>query len=357
MILECLRKKILQKKTKIFPTLSKEANKKNKFKYLNFEFKTYGNKNPKKIFYIIRRSPGAGFFSNLNFVIHNLFICEKLKFIPVIDMENYSTIYNCKKKINGTYNSWLYYFKPVSIYKLKEVYKSKNVIFCDNKTSRNNAFSKKNYKDEFKYFNGFRFLNKEHYRIFKKYIIIKKDILRIANKFIKKNFKKKNLGICFRGSDQKKSGYHPYPPTRKQMLLTTNILDKKYKFEKIYLCTEDIDYLNLYKKKYGNKIIYFNNPRTNDKKDLFEGNDDKHRYRIGLGNLIDMIILSKTDYLLHGISNIPEAAIFYSKLYSNKKKIPSSIINNGMNGNIFISQFSFYLKEILPVSLGGFKKN
>jgi hypothetical protein len=357
MFLEYLRKKIYQKKTKILPIINNKEIHKNKFKYFNFEFKNYGSKNPKKIFYIIRRSPGAGFFSNLNFVIHNLLICEKLKFIPVIDMKNYPTIYNCKNKINGNYNSWLYYFKPVSKYKLSEVYKSKNVILCDNKTSRDNAFSSKNYKDEFKYLNGFRFLNKEHHGIFKKYIIIKKDILKIANNFIKNNFKKKVLGICFRGSDQKKSGYHPYPPTKEQMLFATDALIKKYKFKKIYLCTEDIDYLNLYKKKYVNKIIYFNNPRTNDKKDLFKGNNNKHRYKIGLGNLIDMIILSKTDYLLHGISNIPEAAIFYSKLYSNRKNFPRSLVNNGMSGNVFISQFSFYLKQILPFALGGFKKN
>jgi hypothetical protein len=61
--------------------------------------------------------------------------------------------------------------------------------------------------------------------------------------------------------------------------------------------------------------------------------------------------------LLHGISNIPEAAIFYSKLYSNRKNFPRSLVNNGMSGNVFISQFSFYLKQMLPFALGGFKKN
>ena len=48
--------------------------KSNKFNYLDFTYKRYGNKNPNKYFFIIKRSPGAGFFSNLNFVIHNLYI-------------------------------------------------------------------------------------------------------------------------------------------------------------------------------------------------------------------------------------------------------------------------------------------
>jgi hypothetical protein len=354
MILKYLRNKILEKRTKPLQIRKGGHNKNNKFINFNFQYRNYGKKNPDKIFFVIRRIRGAGFFSNLNFVIHNLYISEKLGTIPVIDMENYPNIYNCKINITGTKNSWEYYFEPVSKYKLNEVYKSKNVILCDNNTSKNNLFNKINYKNEFKYFNGFSYLTNDHYKILKKYIIIKKNILKIANSFYKKNlYQKKVLGVCFRGSDQKKSGYHHYPPTEKQMLNSTEALMKKFKFEKIYLCTEDINYLNLYKKKYSKQLVYFNNPRTDDKKDLFESNIKDHRYKIGLGNLIDMIILSKTNYLLHGISNIPSAAIFYS----NKKKIPVSVINNGMSGNIFFSQFSFYVKKILPETFGGFKKN
>jgi hypothetical protein len=352
MILEYFRKKIIKNRTKPLEIKNK-ISKNEKFKDLNFQYKSYGNKNPEKIFYIIRRTPGAGFFSNLCFVLHNLLICTKLKMIPVIDMENYPTIYNCNIKINNSYNAWLYYFKPVSKYTLNEVYQSKNVILCDNKTSKDNLFNKDNYFSEFKYFNGFQYLTKEHKKIFKKYIIINKKILEKVKNFSQKKFKGKILGICFRGTDQKKAGYHPHPPTKEQMLNATNSLIKKYKFDKIYICTEDIDYLNLYRKVYGNKLLYNKNPRTNDEKDLFDGINKVHRYNIGLGNLIDMLLLSKTDYLLYALSNIPEASIFYA----NKKKFPKSIIDNGMKGNIFISQFSFYLRRILPYYLGGFKKN
>jgi hypothetical protein len=352
MVLEYLRRKILNKKTRPLEITNK-SKKNEKFYGLNFQYKTFGNKNPKKIFFIIRRTPGAGFFSNLCFVLHNLLICEKLKMIPVIDMENYPTIYNCKVKINNSYNAWSYYFKPVSNYKLNEVYQSKNVVLCDNKTSKNNLFNKINYTSNFKYFNGFQYLTKEHKKIFKKYIVINNKILDNVNNFCQKKFKGKILGVCFRGTDQKKAGYHPYPATEEQMLTATNALIKKYKFDNIYVCTEDINYLNLYKKAYGNKILYYENPRTNDEKDLFDGIDKKHRYKIGLGNLIDMILLSKTDHLLYTMSNIPKASIFCT----NKKNFPSSIIDNGMKGNIFISQFSFYLRKVLPCYLGGFKKN
>lgn len=349
-MLNYLRKKIQDKRAKILNIKTEKKFISNQFHELNFTYRRYGAKNSDKFFYVIRRSPGAGFFSNLNFVIHNLHICEKLKMIPVIDMENYHTIYNCKISINSSRNAWNYFFEKVSNYSLKEVYNSKNVIICDNRTSKK-GFSKDTYKSNFKYFNGFQYLDSRHEKVFKKYIKIKKELLDKSQKFIYKHFKnKKILGICFRGSDQKKSGYQPYTPTEKQMLFATNFLIKKYKFDKIYLCTEDIDYLNFYKKNFGDKLLYSECPRTTDKIDLFESDDPKHRYKIGKGNLIDMLILSRSNHLLFATSNIPYSAIFYSN-----KKIPHSIIDNGMKGNIFISQFSWYIKKNLPDYLGGFK--
>tara|TARA_Y100001970_G_scaffold133625_1_gene164657 strand:+ start:18908 stop:20023 length:1116 start_codon:yes stop_codon:yes gene_type:complete len=325
--------------------------KKKEIRELNLQHLTYGKKNKNKFFYVIRRTPGAGFFSNLNFVIQNLLICDQLKMIPVIDMENYPTLYNCKIKIGNSRNSWDYFFNKTSKYSLEEVYKSKNVILCDNRTSIK-GFPEVKKDSIFKYFYGFQYLDSRHKKIFKKYIKIKKEFLNFSNNFVNKKFtNKKVLGICFRGSDQKKSGYAPYTPTEEQMLFATDSLIKKYKFDKIYICTEDIDYLNFYKKNYGNKVLYSNSVRTTDKIDLFDSQDIKHRYKIGKGNLNDMLILSKTNHILFANSNIPHAAIFYSK-----KKLPHSIIDNGMKGNIFISQFSWYLRKRLPYFLGGFKK-
>ena len=64
-------------------------------------------------------------FSNVNFIINHLLIAEKLNFVPIIDMQNFSTFYNENKQINKSYNAWDYYFKKINNYKIKEVYKSK----------------------------------------------------------------------------------------------------------------------------------------------------------------------------------------------------------------------------------------
>ena len=57
-----------------------------------------GKLNPEKNFYVIQRHPGYGIFSNLTFVINHIKIALDMGFIPIVDMENFTTIYNEKKK-------------------------------------------------------------------------------------------------------------------------------------------------------------------------------------------------------------------------------------------------------------------
>lgn len=205
---------------------------------LLYNVKSFGTINPKKIFYVIQRSPGGGMFSNLNYVLHHLFIAEKFNFVPIVDMTNYYTLYNEKKSVKGINNSWEYYFEPVSKYSLTDVYKSKNVIITDGRTRGNIAFD------------GFENLRLEHKKIFNKYIKIKKYLISEKNEFLNKNFKNLNiLGVHFRGTDYKNRERHPYPATKKQISIIIDNLNSKYKYDKIFLVTEEKDYLDYLKKK------------------------------------------------------------------------------------------------------------
>ena len=77
---------------------------------LNIRQRTFGNLNEDKIFYVIKRTPGTGMFSNITFILNHLKICKKYHFIPIIDMENFSTIYNESIKFKNNFNAWNYYF-------------------------------------------------------------------------------------------------------------------------------------------------------------------------------------------------------------------------------------------------------
>ena len=337
-----IRSSIYSSRTNISNNLDKNIEKKllSKKIDLKYHLKSFGNKNQNQKFYIIQRKVGGGMFSNLNYVLHHIKIAEDLGCIPIIDMKNFPTKYNVKNKIDNTYNAWEYYFEPLNNYKLKDIYKSKFVIICDSNTKK------------LKEFDSFENLTFEHYKIFKKYIKIKKNILKEANYFIKKNFNNlKVLGVHFRGTDMKTQERHPFPATYKQIESYIDFELSKNKYNKIFLVTEELNYINKLKDKYKSKICFYNSYRSNEN-DIFESNSRKnHRYLIGRENIIDMLILSNTRKIICTNSHLPDASNFIKNF-----KMKLIKIENGNNSkNLLIAQFLWYIKKILPTYLGGFK--
>jgi len=314
----------------------------NESRDLNYNIKCFGNLNTNKIFYVIQRFRGGGMFSNINYILHHLYLCENFGCIPVIDFENYPTKYNEPDKINSSLNMWDYYFDPINQYKLDEIYKSKFVIITSNKTNK------------IKEFDTFENLTAKHYDLFIKYFKIKKNILDDIKNFEEKYFlNKKVLGVHFRGTDMKTQERHPFPPTFNQIV---SLVDKKMKEDKynlIYLVTEDINYYKRLKKKYNNILCSYSSYRS-DNYDIFNNYERaNHRYMIGRENLIDMYLLSKTSGIVCSESHVPDAAKFVNYHNLNFKLFK---IDNGFNSeNIIYAKFLWYIKKILPEFLGGFK--
>jgi hypothetical protein len=292
----------------------------------------------KRIFFIIQRTPGAGIFSNLIFVLNYLNICKTHGFTPIVDMKNYPTIYNEREKILGSLNSWDYYFDPVSSFTLEEAYKSGKFLTCSNL-----------------YYKKFETCSKKIKKIFKEYIKIKKNYLNqsqdFANKYIKGN---KVLAVHYRGTSYKTSAGHPYPPTFDQMKNAIDYLIKYKKYNKIFLCTEDLIMFKKLKNFYGSKIIFTNSFRSN-KDDSFKVYPRKnHRYKLGKEILIEALIISKCNGFISTESNVSNFVNIIKK--NNKPKFYK--IENGYNStNEYYAMYLWYLKKLLPSFLGGFGKS
>ena len=329
-ILSSRKRLFLVKKNKIFKSLENQPN----YKLIKF-----GDKNKNKLFYVIKRFRGGGFFSNLLFVLNHLIISDKFNSIPVVDMENFSNFYTEPNKINNTKNVWEYLFYPVSRYSLKGVYKSNNVIFSDDLFYKNMS---KNYIDK----------KIELKKIFKKYIKIKKKYILESEDFVKKNFlKKKVLAVHWRGTDHKVLPGHPMPPTKKQIFSIVDKLIKVKKFNKIFLITEEKKNFDTFVEKYGNLVSFYKSFRTNNRKEFDNFNKKNHKFRLAKESLIEVLILSKLNYLICSRSNISEIAVMISN-----KKFKIHNIDNGFNSNnLIISLFKWHFKSILPYNLGGFK--
>ena len=309
-------------------------------KRTKFLINSFGKKNPSKFFYVIKvdKYGGGGLFSNVLFVLNHLKISRKHNFIPVIDMENFPTRYNENKKVLNSFNSWEYYFEPISKITLNEVYLSKNVIFT------NDFFNEDMSLD--------LATDKDLQLIFNKSIKIKKKYIENINRFTKKNFEgHKVLAVHFRGTSMKTFPKHPLPPTYYQIKGLIDEAIKKYKFDKIFLVTDQLDYLNLLKKDYGKMLCYRNSYRSNKAK-IFDINPRKlHRYNMGVDALEDTLLMSKLDYLICSRSNMSRVALIL------KKNMNVIEVWNGCNPNkILVSQFNWIIKKYIPEFMGGFKK-
>ena len=306
-----------------------------------FLINSFGKKNPNKFFYVIKvdKNGGGGLFSNVLFVLNHLKISRKHNFIPVIDMENFPTRYNENKKIFNSLNSWEYYFEPISKISLNEVYLSKNVIFTD-------GFFNEDMSINF-------ITNKTLKLIFKKYIRVKKQYLEKINKFAKKNFEgHKVLAVHFRGTSMKTIPKHPLPPPYYQIKRLIDNAVKKYKFDKIFLVTDQLDYLNLLKKDYGKMLCYRNSFRSNKAKIFDLKPRSLHRYNMGVDALEDTLLMSKLNYLICSRSNMSQVASLMLRKDTNVFEIW-----NGYNPNkIFFSQFNWIIKKYIPEFMGGFKR-
>jgi len=298
---------------------------------------SFGEKNKNKSFLVINRSPGAGIFSNVTFVINYFLYAKKRGFIPIVDMENFPTIYNEKNKINYTKNAWEYYFQNLNKYKLKEIYKSKNVYFTDSKfiegmyldTNVNNL--KKNFK----------------------IVKIKKNLLKKEKKYFDKNFLRTDriLGIHFRGSTYKTARGHAFPPTIKIIKEKIKEVLDKNSYNKIFLVTEEMKYLKEIKREFGDICYYYNSFRMN-KLDSFKIYPRKnHRYKLGEETIIETLTLSKCEGLIFIKSNVISAAINLSK----KKQDKHEIFLGYNSRNKFIARWLWYIKKILPKYIGGLK--
>ena len=293
---------------------------------------SYGNLNPDKTFYLIKRSSHAGIFSYLSFVLNHLLISKNNKFIPIVDMENYVNPYNEAEKIDNTLNSWEYYFNQVSEYSLKEVYKSKNVVLSRDDFHHNMSYQI-HLDNNFKQFKNAEIFIKNKYKIFLNEFLVKHNL---KNKSI--------LGIHFRGTSYKTSRGHILPSTENQIKKYVDQILKKENFDKLFLCTEETRYLDFFKKEYPGKLLYLNTYRSNQNDAFLKYTRKNHRYFLGDEAIKDALILSKCSSLLFVRSNIINAANYFSE---NEQTLYE--IFNGFNSrNQFIARWLWFIKKRLP---------
>lgn len=299
----------------------------NNRKSFSANYVSFGEKNPDKKFFVIFRSgTGAGFISNLRWMLRHLALLEGTDFIPVIDTVNFPSIYSEKMPVHNTNSWWEYYFEPVSNYPLEEVYQSKNVFLCNDRYPEFISPCDKNPVT-------MEFLEKSVYGKYLRFNKLFQEELNNDKRYQEaiEFLKKPTLGFHFRGTDMTYERRHVTPMSINQAIKHMENCLKKENLSQVFLATDSAEYrdaITNHCKNKGIPILCINETFGGVPEIVSSWNNQKPiRYAHGKDMLLDLICLSKCRAMLGIRTNVLVCAQYLTE----NKDMTTYYINNGLN--------------------------
>ena len=156
---------------------------------------------------------------------------------------------------------------------------------------------------------------KFHREMARKYMSVKKEIIDEGDNIWKKLFnnKKNVLGVLGRGTDfviLRPLG-HSIPPSTEKMIKDTKKMDKKNKYDWIFLATEDDNIRTKFIKEFGDKVKMVQTKNINYKDGYLADNENLRGIEFQKIYLLSMLTLSKClDVIITRCSGAMGAFIF-----------------------------------------------
>jgi len=288
---------------------------------------SYGADNPDKVFYVYGMPDNVGgMWWHINKVLMHLGYAKDKGYIPVIDMKNFENQYIDKENV-GSINVWEVFFDQPVGYTLEDIQKSKNIIL-----SKHRSFPYKRYEmGQSKFYDNDERIQYFH-ELFKEYIHFNNKTLQYFDSLYQKLFggKGKILGVLCRGTDYvlKRPVNHPVQPRPEDVVKDAKQIMQSKNCNYIFVATEDQDILNLFKREFGDKLLYVEQTRST--KEELEPNDylshinmEKNRgvdpFARGIGYLSAIYLLSKCDCFLGGRTGGCKGVLIMSEGFECKK--------------------------------------
>jgi len=309
--------------------------------------KSTGNRNSDgNLIYIIRQNgSGRGLFSIVSSTLCHLHLAERFGLIPVVDLRSVKTEYDDRQFMETDrfkrQNPWDFFFEPVSSLTCESTFEDRTVLA-----------SSKGFPDGYP-----RKMLVSHVQELRdvavKYIKVAPDLAEELEKTKREILSGYHvLGVHFRGQEQKTMPFHPLSPTLAQMFSAIDLAISKYGFDRIFVASEDLDYVDAVLSRYRDKAITLPHFRTRSPVNAYRIMPrDKHKYLLGKEILFDACILSACAGLVSSTSNVTE----FARAYNNGKYKLDLVIDNGLNAaNPKVARHFWSVKNFLPAKLGGF---
>ena len=277
----------------------------------------HGRQNPDKTFFIVRRTNTySGLLSLM--MTHLMRIDEAVKrgCIPVVDMQNNFNVYLPEDGI-GKENAWEYYFEQPMNYGLDDIRKSKNILYGSGDVPASFPY------------NDVKFVNGESgelgywQELAQKYIRLNDKTEKYIRELEQQLFAPEDrvVGVKCRGTDylRAKPEGHPRQPSIEQIICKTEEVMKEQKCNKIFLATEDEIVYKAFTDHFQDAVVTNKKEYVHYEKgpigQVVYREDTKEKYLEGLEYLSQIIILSRCDCFVAGLTSGTIGAVLLTKGY------------------------------------------
>jgi hypothetical protein len=280
----------------------------------------------------------VGFFSTFVQVLTNIFICERADLIPIVLLRN-NWLFWEDDGWHGASNPWEYYFKPVSEYSIEDVtdIPSAQLECCrllelsnmetevlDAERCAPDKDGSLVLPDNVKFTDLYRYdidgyprkisdALQVHLRdIVKRRIVIRDYIIEKVERFVTEHFGSKTIGLHMRGEEH---GDEYASFLRMKMLPLHFYFREVDKYlaahpdAKIFVATDTKSYLRRAKERYGNRVVHYDST-------LSDNGQAPHKQfggaKVGEDVLIDCLLLSMCDFMVHGLSHVTAVAHLFN---------------------------------------------
>ena len=270
--------------------------------FIVYREKTIVNKNRNntnnETFYVIRRyAPKVGLFSHFITNLGSLEYALDNGYIPVVDMKNYKNSIQEKDDLHKI-NIWDLFFEQPLGYSLEEALHGKRIVLgrgCELMHHPTETMS---------FFNNINGQRDYWKNLCRKYIKLnqktEQHIDQVYSKLINKN--DRVLGVLCRGTDyialQPKG--HPKQPQISDIINRVNEFTISYRCNKIFLATEDEKIVNVFKKKYGDKLIMAQQTFVEYTSGYLASKNIPNKQERALDYLTNIVILSRCTGVIAG---------------------------------------------------------
>lgn len=205
------------------------------------DLRSNGCNHPDKIFLQIIIHNGAGLGTIVNYILRGIAYALTEGYIPVVDMMSHKNQYLEMDELNKI-NAWENYFFQPFRYTMEDIKQAQHVIPWHSYNRNHRILCNRN--------------------LYQKYIKLKPHIQAQIDNYLQETglSGKRTLGVLFRGTDYSngKPYNHNIQPSLDEMINTVKEkLHSWDEFDSIYLCTEDQDAVDEFKKEFKQKLFCY----------------------------------------------------------------------------------------------------